>query len=220
MKSTKQIYSNRFNDEKINLRRNNIWKILCKQVFQKTVSKNDTLIDIGAGYCEFINNISCKVKIAVDINPDIRKKADVDVQTQNINIFSIPKSLDGKIDVVFMSNVLEHLNSKAEVITILEKSYSLLKNRGKIILMHPDIDLIRERYWDFIDHTVPLNLKSLVEALEITGFKINSKTKRFLPYTTISRFITLPGFLLKLYLLFPPFLRPFAGQNLIIADKP
>ena len=30
--------------------------------------KNFTVLDIGAGYCEFINNIQCAQKYAIDLN--------------------------------------------------------------------------------------------------------------------------------------------------------
>lgn len=218
MKSVKEFYRNRFKNKELN-HKNRIWQILCERVFQKIIAENDTLMDLGAGYCEFINNINCKVKIAVDVNKDTKKMANENVQVLNINALSIPKSLNKKIDVIFISNLLEHLNSKFEVISVLEKANQLLKKRGKIILMQPNIDLVKEKYWDFIDHTIPLNLQSLNEALEIAGFEIKLTIKRFLPYTTKSRFATLPESLLKLYLWLPPNLRPFAGQSLIIAEK-
>lgn len=218
MKSVKEFYRNRFKGEELNHKYKR-WKILCEWIFQKIIDKNDTLMDLGAGYCEFINNINCKVKIAVDINEDTVKMANKNVQVLNINLLALPKSFNEKIDVIFISNLLEHLNSKSEVILVLEKANKLLRKRGKIILLQPNIDLVKEKYWDFIDHNIPLNLHSLNEALEITGFEIKLKIKRFLPYTTKSRFAILPDSLLKLYLLLPPNLRPFAGQSLIIAEK-
>ena len=65
MKQIKKFYRNRFkniedNDRSNDLteKRNKIWKILCKHFFQKMINRKDTLMDIGAGYCEFINNIN------------------------------------------------------------------------------------------------------------------------------------------------------------------
>ena len=53
---TKDFYRFRFT-EKENATRKMVWKVLCKDFFQKYVKKSSTLMDIGAGYCEFINNI-------------------------------------------------------------------------------------------------------------------------------------------------------------------
>lgn len=226
MKLLKKFYRNRFENSKfsnetgdfMNLRVK-IWKILCSQFFQKMISEKDTVMDIGAGYCEFINNVNCKTKIAVDLNPDTKLKANQEVNVLRVDAFSIPKNFDGRIDVIFISNFLEHLNSKDEVISILERSHKLLKKNGKIIIMQPNIDLVKERYWDFIDHTVPLNLQSVTEALESSGFDVKTKIKRFLPYTTKNKLVIFSDFILRIYLLLPQVLRLFAGQSLIVARK-
>lgn len=218
MKIIQKFYRNRFHEEH-NIIRERIWTVLCKQVFQKLINRSDTLIDLGAGYCEFINNINCQVKIAVDLNPDSKKRAKEGIEVINTDVLSLSKNLDGKADVVFMSNFLEHLNSKSEVVAVLERSYKLLKKEGKIIVVQPNIDLVKEKYWDFIDHTVPLNLSSLKEALETVGFEIKVATKKFLPYTTKNNLTLYADLFLRLYLLIPSNIRPFAGQSLVIAKK-
>lgn len=218
MKQVQEFYQHRFKEKEYFIREK-IWQILCKKVFQKMVDKEDVVMDLGAGYCELINNIDCKTKIAVDLNPDTKIKAKSGTQVLNINVLDIPAKFDRKIDVIFMSNFLEHLNSKSEVMAVLEKSFKLLKKNGKLIIMQPNIDLVKEKYWDFIDHSVALNLSSLTEALETAGFKIKLKIKKFLPYTTKTNLGSYTAFFLKLYLLLPPSLRPFAGQSLVVAFK-
>lgn len=226
MKLLKKFYRHRFENSKFSYEtgdlmnlRVKIWKILCNQIFQKMITEEDTVMDIGAGYCEFINNVKCKIKIAVDLNPDTKLKASERVNVLQVNALSIPKGFNRKIDVIFISNFLEHLNSKKEVIEILEKSYQLLERGGKIIIMQPNIDLVKEKYWDFIDHIVPLNLQSLSEALEASGFDIKIRVKRFLPYTTKSKLAIFSEYFLRIYLFLPPIIRPFAGQSLIVASK-
>lgn len=175
-------------------------------------------MDIAAGYCEFINNIDCRKKYAVDINPDVGKFADKNVEIIATKSINIPQKFNGKIDVVFMSNFLEHLSSKEEIILTLEKCHSVLKPRGKIMIMQPNISLIGNDYWNFIDHKMPLNTASAIEALEIAGFKIDYVIEKFLPYTTKSRLSVFSNFL-RVYLLIPHQIRPFAGQSFFIASK-
>src|SRR5437667_9074135 len=110
-------YENRFSKLGVK-KRNDIWKTLSKFYFQKLVKKSDTVLDLGAGYCEFINNINCSKKYAVDINPDTKKYAGRDVTVIQVSALSLPKNLENSIDVVFMSNFLEHLNSKEEVLEV------------------------------------------------------------------------------------------------------
>lgn len=213
-----EYYKNRFSSQE-EKNKNLMWKVLCKFYLQKFVRNSDTVLDLGAGYCEFINNIECKKKIAVDINPDVKKYANKNVKIINKGVFDISKKMNNSVDVVFVSNFLEHLNTKDEVVDILNRVNKLLKSGGKIILLQPNIDLVKESYWDFIDHKVALNTKSIKEALEISNFKIVLFIKRFLPYTTKNRRIPMLIFLLKIYISLPSFLRLLAGQTFVVAVK-
>jgi len=196
-----------------------IWRELCKYYIQQYVGKKETVIDLGAGYCEFINNISCGKKIAVDVNPDTRKFANKNVLVVSKSVFRLSDKYSNTADVVFLSNFLEHLNNKDDVVDLLHRVNKLLKKGGKIILLQPNIDLVKESYWDFIDHKVALNTKSIREVLEITGFKINVFIKKFLPYTTKNKHIPMLSILLKIYLLLPEIIKPFAGQTFVVAVK-
>ena len=195
-----------------------MWKVLCSSFLQKYVKYNDTVIDIGAGYCEFINNINCAKKIAIDLNPDTKKFANKEVEVVSCSALKIPQKYKGSADVLFMSNFLEHLSSKQEVIDCLANANQLLKNVGRIILIQPNINLVKEKYWDFIDHTVPLNKGSIEEALAITGFQKGETVEKFLPYNTKIN-LPMPNILLKFYLTLPSIIRPFAGQSFFMATK-
>jgi hypothetical protein len=74
------LYRNRFNDKAALISKNAMWGVLCKYFFQRYVKKDAVVLDLAAGYCEFINNITAKRKIAVDLNEDIRQFADNDVE--------------------------------------------------------------------------------------------------------------------------------------------
>lgn len=211
-------YKNRFSTKDIS-RKSKMWRTLCKVFLQQFVGKNDTVVDLGAGYCEFINNIKCGRKIAVDVNPDTKKFANKDVLVINKSVFQLSSKFNNCVDIVFLSNFLEHLDSKDDAVNILYRVNQLLKKGGKVILLQPNIDLVKEAYWDFIDHKIALNTRSIKEALEISGFKINTFVKRFLPYTTKNSYIPLSWILLKIYLLLPQLLRPFAGQTFVVAAK-
>lgn len=217
MKTTKDFYRNRFPKSEWQLR-NAMWKTLCNDYFQQFVKKGDTVMDMAAGYCEFINNIKCKTKIAVDINSDLKKHAAKRVVTIVNDPRKVPERYANKIDVIFTSNFLEHINSKEDILEILEKCNHLLRKGGKILILQPNIALIKERYWDFIDHKTPLTGKSVMEALEITGFRTDVFVRKFLPYTTKGMLPTIP-LLISIYLQIPSFIRPFAGQSFFVGVK-
>lgn len=191
------IYADRFDKDIV--KRNVMWKVLCKDYFQKYIKTSDTVVDLAAGYCEFINNINCKTKIAVDLNEKTKQMANPDVKVYQALSTNLPKALTAKVDVVFTSNFFEHLDSKNELIDTLKEVHRILKPGGKVLVLQPNIRLTGSKYWDYVDHTLPLTEKSLREAFHLTDFELKYQKVRFLPYTANSRFPASP-FLIKLYL--------------------
>lgn len=160
------------------------------------------VLDLAAGYCEFINNIECKKKIAVDLNEKTKEKATKGVKVYKALSTKLPKELTSKVDVVFTSNFFEHLDSKNELIETLEEIHRVLKPGGQLMVLQPNIRLVGNQYWDYVDHTLPMTEKSLHEAFLLTGFKTTYKKTRFLPYTANSKIPAYP-ILIKIYLRFP-----------------
>lgn len=217
MKYLTDLYKNRF-PEADQKKRRVMWQAIYDSTLKKFIPENSTVMDIGAGKCELLNIIDCKTKFAVDLNPDVKKYATKGIHVLYMSALDISSKFDEKVDVVILSHFLEHLNSKDEVIAVLQKSYQLLKTGGKVIILQPNIDLVKEAYWDFIDHKMALNTKSLIELLDLTGFKIDKLVERFLPYTTKSNF-PISKLIIYLYFMIPEVFRPFAGQTLIIGIK-
>lgn len=212
-----KLYQQRFPEAEL-AQKDSIWKVLCEDFFQHYVAPTDTVVDIGAGYCEFINNIRAARKIAVDINPDVRRFAAPDVQVVNAPCTAI-QIAPSSADVVFMSNFLEHLQSKALVLDTFHESYRILREGGRIIVLQPNIRFLPGEYWDFFDHHTPLTDRSLVEGLRLAGFSPTVVYPRFLPYTTKSR-LPKAAALVRLYLRVPLVWRLLGKQALVVAVKP
>jgi len=212
-----KVYNNRFSEGE-RARKQQIWKILCSSFFQKYVPPDSTLLDIGAGYCEFINNIKCKRKVAVDLNEDTALSAAPDVSVHKASSSDMPFLKCGSIDVVFMSNFLEHLKCKEDVMMTLLEAHRVLRAGGRILLLQPNIRFIGGEYWDFFDHAVPLSDRSLSEALEIAGFEVVEVIPRVLPYSTKSSLPQHP-FLVRAYLAMPMLWKIFGKQAFVYGRK-
>jgi hypothetical protein len=70
--------------------------------------------------------------------------------------------------------------------------------------MGPNIRFCPDVYWDFIDHHLTLSDRSMVEALDLVGFKKEIVIPRFLPFTLAGKRPPAPIFV-RLYLLLPIF---------------
>jgi hypothetical protein len=218
-----QLYGTRFAEPEILLKKNKVWQILCKNFFQKFISDESVVVDIAAGYCEFINNIKAKTKIAFDLNPDTKLFANEDVQVINDSFFNMKAHLRDKADIIFASNIFEHLDTKEQVISAMNIAAMYLKSipcgGGKLVILQPDIQYTGAAYWDFIDHKVALTGEALIEAGTMCGLKVVRRIRRFLPYTTKSKLPQHP-FLIWLYLKLMPVSGFFMGQQtFLILEK-
>jgi ubiquinone/menaquinone biosynthesis C-methylase UbiE len=209
----KEIYRRRFDaDSKF---RKGMYTILCESFFQKYVPEDATILEIGAGYCEFINAIKAKKKIALDMNPDIRHHAQNSIQVIIGKSTCMENIENESVDRVFANNFFEHL-TKPEIIQTMHEVHRVLKRGGEILILQPNIRYCANDYWMFFDHITPLDDRSIAEALEISGFSVNECIPRFLPYSTKSR---LPKSLigLKVYLRVPLLWKIFGKQTFVRA---
>src|SRR4051794_32180776 len=109
------IYGHRFDELELGEKRL-VWQTLCESYFQALVSPSSTVLDLGAGACEFINSIRAKRKYAVDLNPDTARSADGDVTVLSTSSEHLVGVADQEVDVVFSSNFFEHLPTKRSLI--------------------------------------------------------------------------------------------------------
>src|SRR4029079_8526715 len=116
--SLKTLYSNRFSAE--SEQRQDIWQVLCSDFFQRWVPRDATVLDLAAGHCEFINNISAGRRIAVDLNPDVKVRARAGVEADVLRSDSMTAIESGSVDRVFISNFFEHISHQAILATLVE----------------------------------------------------------------------------------------------------
>jgi SAM-dependent methyltransferase len=211
-----QIYATRFGARRED--RRILWETLVASYFQRFIAPGDTVLDVAAGYCEFINAVHCGRKIAVDLNPTVRTVAGADVEVIERRSTDLPAELDGDVDVAWVSNFFEHLEDSAALLDTLRGLHRVVRPGGRLLVLQPNIRLTKAAYWDFIDHSLPLTERSLTEALTLTGFAVETMRIRFLPYTTESRFPISPA-LIRLYLRLPPAQWLLGKQTFVVARR-
>jgi ubiquinone/menaquinone biosynthesis C-methylase UbiE len=96
-----------------------LWQVLCERFLQRYVAPTDAVLDLGAGFCEFINHIRAREKWAIDVNPATAECAAPDVRVHRGRADDLGWLPDASLDVVFASNVFEHFTSKDDVLKAL-----------------------------------------------------------------------------------------------------
>lgn len=214
----RKIYRTRFGKEEMG-GRIELWRVLCEYWFSHYIPPTSTTLDLGAGACEFINNIQSERKYAIDHNPDVVHFADESVECIVEELANGLRLIgDGEVDRILVSNVFEHLPNRDYLYECLNEAHRVLKPGGKIIVMQPNIRVVRERFYDYSDHSLPLTEKGMAEAVSANGFALEEVRARFLPYTTKSRYPKW-SWLVRLYLWFPPAHYFLGGQMFLVGRK-
>lgn len=216
----KQLYENRFNHEQQRAKLV-LWKALIRNFLQRYIPIESTVLDIGGGYCEFINQVAAASKYLIDLNPDAQKFANPDVSVFHLNI--LDKSQYEQIphnhfDRIFVSNFFEHLKNQDELFEVLRFCFLKLKPGGSLLVIQPNYKYSYKEYYDFIDHYLPITHLSLSEALRALNFTIDEVIPKFLPFSTKGRPAAV--WMLRLYLKIPFLWSFFGGQMFLKASKP
>jgi ubiquinone/menaquinone biosynthesis C-methylase UbiE len=213
-----KIYRARFDSATIAAKRE-LWNVLVEQFLQQHVPTDAAVADIGGGYCDFINAVRCQKKYVIDLNPDVRRYADPDVEIIMSDAREVSSLPDGSLDVAFVSNFFEHLPSKQQLFEVLGEIHRVLNNGGKLLIIQPNIKYAYREYWDFIDHHIALTENSLGEAVMAIGFEIEQCIPQFLPFSVKSS-PSRSSKVLSLYLKMPLAWKIFGKQLFMVGVKP
>jgi cyclopropane fatty-acyl-phospholipid synthase-like methyltransferase len=176
------------------------------------------VLELGAGYCHWINNVRAKVKIAVDLWEELPRYAAADVRpivhdlTQGLNIFE-----EQQFDVTLASNLLEHFEPEQASYMIAE-IFRVLRPQGRLIVIQPNFCYAYRQYFDDFTHRSVFTHVSLPNLMKSHGFHIESVKAKFAPYSLRNSRFRIHPWLIRAYLNSP--FKPFAGQMLIVAQKP
>ncbi len=194
-------------------KRNIVWCALWRYYFRYRIGADDTVLDLGCGYGEFINNVTAKRRIALDLWPNFPKYMAPGVETVVAPVTDLSSLEDGCIDYAFASNLFEHI-SQADLATVLAELKRKLSKRGTLTMLQPNYRYASSEYFDDYTHISVWSHISLADFLTANGFEVSEIRPRFLPLTVKSRLPVWPP-LIGLYLMSP--IKPLGKQMLLNA---
>ena len=218
--SVAAIYAQRFPDEDAAHTgwRQGLWQVLVDDFFSRWIPESATVLDFGCGFGEFINAVKAERRIGVDVRSGVKERLAPGVefvQAEGVGLAALP---DDGVDVIFCSNLLEHLPDRETVTRLFLEFRRVLRPGGKLLILGPNLRYTGAAYWDFFDHILPFTHHTLVEALATADFEAEELIPRFLPYTTVGASQT-PLALVRLYLRIPLAWR-FMGAQFFAVARP
>jgi hypothetical protein len=194
-------------------RRERLWTALCRHYFDRIISKNFTVLELGAGYGHFINNVDCRRRIAVDAWEGMLDSLKEGVEGRVGDITRLDFLEDESVDFVFASNLFEHVSQAAfaSVLGILSRK---LRKEGTLNILQPNYRYCYDEYFDDYTHVSVYSDRSICDFLNAHGFEVIQCEARFLPLTVKSRLPAWP-WLIRLYLSLP--VKPMGKQMFVRA---
>lgn len=194
-------------------RRGGVWRALWTYYFSRHVGPDDCVLDMGAGYGDFINTVIARRRIALDIWPAMPGHVAPDVETIVGPVQDLSAIADGSVDYAFASNLFEHLTREA-LVEVLDALRGKLSQRGCLTLLQPNYRYAYREYFDDYTHLTAYSHISLPDMLSAHGWEIVTVHPRFLPLSIKSRLPSWP-ILIGAYLKSP--FRPLGKQMLVVA---
>jgi SAM-dependent methyltransferase len=212
-----ELYRYRFTDEELRQQRA-FWEPLCRYL-EAYIARAGATLDLGAGYCHFINNVQSAEKYALDVNEEnLRRYADPNVRIITSSGTRLLGIADSSLDTVFASNVYEHFHSREDVLESFKEVHRVLRRGGRFVILQPNFAYCATEYFDFFDHRLAFTHRSMCEGLVLASFNLIKVVDRFVPFTSKSKLPKAP-WLVALYLKLPIAWRLFGAQMLIVAEK-
>ena len=194
-------------------RRDVLWKTLCRFYFSKLIASTDCVLELGAGYGAFINNVTARRRIAVDAWPGFVERLDASIESHVGDVTDLTFLQPASVDFAFASNLFEHV-SQEQFAEVLARLRSALSARGTLNVLQPNYRYAFREYFDDYTHRTVYSHVSLCDFLEANRYEILEVHPRFMPLTIKSRLPVSP-LMIRLYLASP--VKPFGGQMLIRA---
>jgi SAM-dependent methyltransferase len=193
-----------------------VWKAIARHL-APYIPPEAAVLELGAGYCHWINHVRAGRRVAVDVWPELARFAAPGVEAVVLDVATGLDRFEAQsFDVVLASNVLEHFPPDVAA-SIVDGIARLLRRGGRVILIQPNFRHAWRRYFDDYTHRAIFTDVSLPALLRAGGFTVENVRARFLPYSMRGTRVPLAEWAVGAYLRSP--IKPLAGQMLVVARR-
>jgi ubiquinone/menaquinone biosynthesis C-methylase UbiE len=190
-----------------------LWSTLCAAYFQRLIEPEFHVLELGAGYANFINNIRCRTRTAVDTWPSLLQHVQNGVTARVGCATDLEFLPDASVDFVFASNLFEHL-TQAQFAEVLAQLARKARSGATLNILQPNYRRAYKEYFDDYTHVTVYSDVSLCDFLEAHGWQVIECVSGFLPFS-LKTGLPVQPWLIRLYLRLP--WKPLAKQMFVRA---
>jgi SAM-dependent methyltransferase len=193
-----------------------VWRVL-NDYLAHWIPADGRVLEIGAGYCDWINGVRAANRVAVDVWPGMPGLAAAGVEAKVLDVAADLRALGvHRFDAVLASNILEHFEPDTAA-RVVEDVAAVLAPGGRFIIIQPNFRYAYRHYFDDYTHRSIFTDVSLAALLRSKGFEIERCMPRFLPYSMKGARTRIRAWVVRAYLHSP--VKPWAGQMLVVARR-
>ena len=194
-------------------RRDVLWETLWRHCFSAMVDPNDCVLDLGAGYGNFINAVTARRRIAVDAWEGFPAHLAAGIEHRVGSVADLDFLDDGAVDFAFASNLFEHL-TKEDFAAVLAALRRKLSEKGTLTIVQPNYRYAYREYFDDFDHKSIYSHVSMADFLTANGYEVFRVEPRFMPLSIKGR-LPVNALLIRAWLASP--WKPIGKQMLVRA---
>ena len=196
-------------------RREVLWRTLCLHYFADLISPSDCVLELGAGYGHFVNNVTARRRIALDTWKGFIDYLQPGIESRVGDVSDLSFLAPTSVNFAFASNLFEHI-TQVEFSSVLRQLGNVLAENGTLNILQPNYYYAYREYFDDYTHRTVYSHTSLCDFLEANGYRVIECKPRFLPLTVKSR-LPVSASLIRLYLYSP---WKVAGKQMFVRARP
>jgi SAM-dependent methyltransferase len=174
---------------------------LYRHHFSRLISPEDCVLELGAGYGHFINQVVARRRIALDQWEGFTSYLQPRVESRVGDVTDLSFLDPGSVDFAFASNLFEHI-AQEDFASVLAQLETVLTRNGTLNILQPNYYYAYREYFDDYTHRSIYSHTSICDFLEANGYQVIDCRPRFLPLTIKSR-LPVSHLLIRLYLALP-----------------
>lgn len=182
IKGQQSYFQTRFSPDQ---RREILWRTPYRHPFSRLISPEDCVLELGAGYGHFINQVVARRRIALDQWEGFTSYLQLGVESRVGDVTDLSFLDPGSVDFAFASNLFVYLTQDQFAVTF-EQLRHELKGSGTLNVLPPDYRFAYREYFDDYTHVPIYSDRSLCDFLRGHGFRVLECHPRFLLHFPVS----------------------------------